>query len=259
MSHCDKYIEMASLYIDGELPESEVPGLLEHLDNCPECRRYYELFKDMSGALDVSPAPAGFTASVMEAVGAASGKKTTAKPRRRLVARYAALAACLALVVAAGVKFASPTGDGTANEAEPANFEYTSGEGSVTERDAEYDDYAAEPSVIVPQSVVGVAPVGSGSNCVQTADSVSIYSDGNVENYTDSETVDAIVALLRYGGQNLTAVPEENADYIVVVSGSCGTSRLNVWSSGAQLICSLDSGVSWIAIGTSEALGAIIG
>ena len=39
MSHCDKYMEMASLYVDGELSEDDLPELLTHLESCAECRR----------------------------------------------------------------------------------------------------------------------------------------------------------------------------------------------------------------------------
>lgn len=123
MSHCDKYIEMASLYIDGELPENEVPELMEHLAGCPDCRRYYEVFSGVSDALsDEVKAPEGFAAAVMDAVGAAAAPKKAVKPRRRgLVAKYAAMAACLALVIAAGVRLASPppTGLRTARMSPP--------------------------------------------------------------------------------------------------------------------------------------------
>ena len=36
---CEKYRELISLYIDGELNESEEKELLEHIKNCPLCEK----------------------------------------------------------------------------------------------------------------------------------------------------------------------------------------------------------------------------
>ena len=35
---CNKFKKHASVYVDGELKESEGTALLEHLKNCAECR-----------------------------------------------------------------------------------------------------------------------------------------------------------------------------------------------------------------------------
>ena len=86
MSHCDKYMEMASLYVDGELSEDDLPELLTHLESCAECRRYYEAYKAVSGALDETPAPEGFAASVMSGVRASVGQKKPRKSREGFAA-----------------------------------------------------------------------------------------------------------------------------------------------------------------------------
>ena len=65
--------------------------------------------------------------------------------------------------------------------------------------------------------------------------------------------------LLRYGGQSITAVPDTEADYIVTVDGDRGSTRLRVWCSGPEIICQLEEGIAWTALGSSEALEAIIG
>ena len=263
MSHCDKYIEMASLYIDGELPENEVPELMEHLAGCRDCRRYYEVFSGVSDALgDEVKAPEGFAAAVMDAVGAAAAPKKAVKPRRRgLVAKYAAMAACLALVIAAGVRLASPASDGAANgENEPAAYNATgSVETEPTERDTELYGPHADAASVTPNMTVGMNPTGSGSNCVSIAQSVTVTGANGEAGYTDSETVDAIVTLLRYGGQSITAVPDTEAEYIVTVDGDRGSTRLRVWCSGPEIICQLEEGIAWTALGSSEALEAIIG
>lgn len=260
MSHCDKYIEMASLYVDGELPEDEVPELLEHLDACPDCRRVYEAFAGISGALGETDAPEGFAAAVMDAVGAAAVPKKVSKPRRRILAvKYAAMAACLALVIAAGVRLASPAADGgVAGENEPAIYDASSGMGADPEERSEQDGAHASTATVTPNMTVGMNPMGS-SNCVRIAESVTVESAGAETSYTDAAAVDAIVTLLRYGGQSATYVPDTDADYTVTVQGDQGETELQVWCSGSELICELDEGIAWTALGTSEALRAIIG
>ena len=44
MSECDRYLEMISQMLDGELPEPQKTELLAHLDGCANCRRVYDAF-----------------------------------------------------------------------------------------------------------------------------------------------------------------------------------------------------------------------
>lgn len=258
MSNCDKYLEQASLYVDGELPEDELPGLLAHLKGCAECRRYYEAMKAVSGEIGETPAPEGFAASVMSGIRASAGEVSRAaekpaesrrpKLRRAAVVRSAALAACLALVIAAGVKVSGPEDrNGSVPEAKaPAMFEAAAGENSL-------DDV---PGVMPADAAT---PTGSSSSRAGGIESVTVTHGGDVEQYTDEADIGAITALLRFGGQNVSAVPENEPDYLVEIDGERGVSELKVWCAGAEIVCEIDGEMAWIAKGTSEELAGLIG
>ena len=79
MSRCDKYMEMASAHLDGELSREETRELLEHLEQCAECRRFYETIKMFSDETGVSEAPEGFAEGVMNALRPAEGEKAAPK------------------------------------------------------------------------------------------------------------------------------------------------------------------------------------
>ena len=68
MSECDKYQEMISQMLDGELPEPHKTELVKHLGCCPDCRRVYDAFSAISLSLGETAAPEGFAGDVMAAV-----------------------------------------------------------------------------------------------------------------------------------------------------------------------------------------------
>ena len=51
MTECEKYQEMISAMLDGELAESGQEELRRHMDGCPECRNMYEAFAAVSGTM----------------------------------------------------------------------------------------------------------------------------------------------------------------------------------------------------------------
>lgn len=265
MSCCDKYMELVSLYVDGELSGDEVAGLLGHLDGCDSCRRYYEAMLAISGAMEETPAPEGFAASVMSGVRASAcrrentGEKAAErKPgrlRRAVVVRVAGLAACLALVIAAGVKLAVPSSDGaTSGEAGgPALFEASAGESYV---DANAYDGAPSADGV---SINPAAPARASSNCAGKVEAVTVTHGGDVVRYTEEGDIQAIISALRFGGQNVSSVPDGEPDYELEIEGDKGTGRMLVWCAGAEVICRLDGAVAWIAHSTSESLAELLG
>ena len=102
MSECDKYQEMISQMLDGELPEPHKTELVKHLGCCPDCRRVYDAFSAISLSLGETAAPEGFAGDVMAAVRTQGvhGSGRSKAPGKSL-ARYLALAACLVLAVLA--------------------------------------------------------------------------------------------------------------------------------------------------------------
>ena len=94
MSECDRYLEMISQLVDGELPEPQKTELLAHLDGCANCRRVYDAFNAISLSLGETAAPEGFAEGVMAAVRTQGGhgSRRAKKPGKSQV-RYMALAA----------------------------------------------------------------------------------------------------------------------------------------------------------------------
>lgn len=109
MPDCEKYFDLISAYIDGELPDGEKDGLLSHLASCERCRAVYDTLSSVSDELreNMDDPPEGLLENVMTAVRSESGYPLAGasgnqKKRRAVIFRRAALAAaCLAVVILA--------------------------------------------------------------------------------------------------------------------------------------------------------------
>jgi len=109
MPDCEKYFDLISAYIDGELPDDEKDGLLSHLASCERCRAVYDTLSSVSDELreNMEEPPEGLLENVMTAVRSESGYPLAGvsgnqKKRRTVIFRRAALAAaCLAVVILA--------------------------------------------------------------------------------------------------------------------------------------------------------------
>ena len=101
MRNCDEYQEMISRLLDEELSAEEAQALHAHMRECDECRRMYDAFSTLSASIagDMEEPPAELAAGVMFKIRAAAPKK-----RRFKIGHYAALAACLAIVILAGAQ-----------------------------------------------------------------------------------------------------------------------------------------------------------
>ena len=107
MRTCEEYEVLISALIDGALSEEDRAELVAHMAECPACQAYFNdqlvIHDALSGLED--RAPEGFTARVMDQVRRESVPER--KPEKKVVAfplwrRYAAMAACCAVVAAAG-------------------------------------------------------------------------------------------------------------------------------------------------------------
>ena len=102
MNCCKEYAQTISEYLDGALGENERAQLLEHLENCEGCRAYLAELAAMHDAFAETgevELPAGFHESVMA--------KVHAKARAKKLSvwkRYAAVAACAAIVFAGALR-----------------------------------------------------------------------------------------------------------------------------------------------------------
>ena len=100
MTDCEKCREMISCLIDGELSQAEQSFVREHIAACPECRSVYDAFSVVSAQLhEEEPLPDGLHEKIMSGIKAKPKKKTGI-----VWIKYLSVAACLALVIFAGVK-----------------------------------------------------------------------------------------------------------------------------------------------------------
>ncbi len=247
MSRCENFLEMSSRYLDGDLNPDEEQSLLSHLAECPDCRRAYEAMRAVSLELDVTDAPEGFAAGVMGAVRAAAPGR---RPRRLAAgrgraARIAALAACCALIAAAGLKLASESGP-AANESEPASFGAVSVErdiapanaGDVVDRDITGDD--AEPAV-------------SASSCAAKVDAVTVQEGEVVSHSRDGGYIAELAEILSWS-RAAESAPQGEPDWVITAEVDAGELVLNVWDEQGELLCEDGSGEAWYALGDADEL-----
>ena len=146
MPDCEKYFDLISAYIDGELTASEEAELQTHLASCSHCRAVYDALAGLSGQLrsSLEEPPEDLAQNVMSAVRAecgyplagVSGEK---KKRRNVIFRRTALAAaCVAVVILAVPtlsKFGRMGSSGSADNMVPApsaSIEYTKSDEAET-------------------------------------------------------------------------------------------------------------------------------
>ena len=106
---CEQFERFASYtdkYIDGELTEKEINELFDHVENCPECRRYLEITVKTEEAVDVpdmTPLPHGLHAQIMASVKNDAAKNRAKEHHAPKISRLVPLAAaflCIFLVAA---------------------------------------------------------------------------------------------------------------------------------------------------------------
>lgn len=104
MTMCDKYPELISAYVDGELSEGEITELEAHLENCDSCRSALEAYREISLEIaeGLEEPPENFTEQVMEKVNVSYRKR-----QKGIITRWIGIAACIAVVIFAVPKIAS--------------------------------------------------------------------------------------------------------------------------------------------------------
>lgn len=274
MSECDKYQEMISQMLDGELPEPHKTELVKHLGCCPDCRRVYDAFSAISLSLGETAAPEGFAGDVMAAVRTQGvhGSERSKAPGKSL-ARYLALAACLVLAVLATVRLALPSGvrtDGAgAGVPQAAQFGVAAAPYEVDPRDADGDealppadnsaentesenpaetgvaDGAAVPELF-SQSGEGVLSLDAGS-----ISSIDISAEGLSRTITDEDDILVIASMLSPAGD---AQPQALGDVYCSVGLNYdeGSSTLNVYMAEGLLLCETGDGFTYSAAGSPE-------
>ena len=102
MSNCEKYLDLISAYVDGEVTDTEKTEIEAHLEECAECRSILEAYRAISEevAFDTEEVPEGFADGVMAKV---SSYEKKVKNRRNfgIAGRYVGIAACIAIILVA--------------------------------------------------------------------------------------------------------------------------------------------------------------
>ncbi len=182
--NCEEYRAMISCALDGELGKEEEGLLAAHLAECGECRRYKEALEELHRSLSALPeAPGGLRGSVMDQVRA----EMRGKKLRRML-RYGSMAACLVLVLGAGLFMGrGMRADSLSKTAEardmtfaaPAAEEYSITAYEVETESAETESMIAPAALDEPAEgqedrlLMGAASNGTPSEAIADAESVA--------------------------------------------------------------------------------------
>lgn len=112
MKACEKYQELMSRQIDGDLTVEENAALMSHLDECVHCSAQYEVFQMMCQALSGMEAepPEGFAQEILSKVALSKKKSFFRRYGAGAFAGIAAVAAALVLVFSGNLNMILPTG-----------------------------------------------------------------------------------------------------------------------------------------------------
>ena len=197
---CQRYYELISQRLDGELTWEEEQELESHLANCPGCRALAEqlsgLHEDFS-ALEEIPAPEGFAQSVMDRIRMEETKKVIPLFQRPQFKAAAGLAACL--VLCAGLYGAGqldlPGQNGTAQSASTA--------------------MENQPEDTLPQYKASQAPTASDPEVEEDVPEVTGYSFASGEPTMDEPAQAEQIAPRVYGSDNPSQVRSEGKNTLM--------------------------------------------
>lgn len=168
MNRCDKYREMISQMLDGELTEPQKTELIAHIAVCRECERLYNAFASISLAIEegLADPPESLSAGIMDEIRARESSPAASKKPPRKWGRLFALAACLAVVIfaanksglfsgAASEPLSAPLSDPVAMDAAAETREAEFGAAEVTETQASGTDDGADEDALITVSPFG--------------------------------------------------------------------------------------------------------
>ncbi|MGI5935314.1 MAG: zf-HC2 domain-containing protein [Oscillospiraceae bacterium] len=298
MRECNKYQEMISCMTDGELSAHEAEELHAHIDTCPECRLVYEAFLGISGAISegIASPPEYFAESVMNKFALQKSRKSRKLPYA--LARYGAIAACLAVILLGAYEMGLFSRAGSGNTADSASMlmEFSAAEAppAVAAEEQErgkdeafdYCDGASTGSVDGGQQDKQMV-TSAGSGVVEEApdervneSAVSLFGMTSAEIYsvsevsegdnrpeeelllviTDEDTLNFLAELLSFSEYPHEKIPQSKPVFVVgVESKDREMYNVNVWVVEGRLWCSRQgSTVPYIAQGSLDDLLKLI-
>ncbi len=269
MTDCEKYIELISCLVDGELSKEQEAELRAHIEVCPECRRVYDAFSAVFDALesDIAEVPEGLAKGIMYRIGKT---QKTSKPHFFAFGRFTAVAACLVLILFGASKLGlfQPKGQSSGDTALRSTFDTeksTSASGSeesgseensgmqLTDGSTEFDETALEYGQAVDPVCAEVQEELSEK---LRAGDVEIY-EGEEKNEKKLVTVngetqaDSLLAILGCSYVDEELDLSDTPDYTLVFSD--GTSLL-VWFGDGEITCQIEDGLVFHAFGLPEDL-----
>lgn len=262
--NCNEVQTLISAMLDDELSEEERASVQVHIAACPDCKRMYDAFAALSDSLqDLEAPPADFTETVMRSVRAA------AKPpirKRRWIQGFAAMAACLVLILfAAYTPFFAAKGERADStdvnnavapmQAEDDGAAYN---GDVEARLLSFDNAVIYQNSLTPEfegmgasEVTGVAD-SQESPALDSPEITEKSVNYSVSNTVPPASLDAILTVsipADYGAY------DRLSDYTVVLTAGEETYTVNIWIDGERLYCENDaSGAAYYAEGTPAQL-----
>lgn len=228
MPDCEKYQELISRMIDGELSEAEKDELAAHVASCPDCGRLYTAFSSVSDLIkdDLEEPPAALRKNVMAAVSGERNKVVSIRQRGRLIA----LAACFALVIAGSASLGIFSRKGAAS---------LTAVRAPTDTMAESGTASEEKNQLVTSDAAANAAIDrSSQGFVQStaADTATISGPGGDYKTSDADVVSRLTALLASSGESAAPDNGQNAAESYTVSLP-GRDSISVTVDGDKLIC----------------------
>lgn len=238
---CQRYYELISQRLDGELSEDEQQELEAHLAVCPSCRALAQqlsgLHEDFSN-LEEFPAPEGFVQGVMERIRMEEPKKVIPLFRRPQFKAAAGLAACLVLCAGlygagqlslprepvssqvTGAAQEESTADGQENDAQ-ANFSSSAGTAENMPKMSSYafadgETQAGDAAEEEPQEEIPVPRAYNSVSTLPPADENRGVETDRLEE-TPQQPTDVLTSQPPQEAQNETGEqPEQNGTELTV-------------------------------------------
>lgn len=225
---CEKYLEIMSAMIDGEVSEDEQKELMLHIKNCKACKSAYDAFTAISAELsELVEAPENLCKNVMSEV-----KKTKKRPRPHFI-RYGAIAACFALVAYVGM-------DSISMQSDSADTAMATAEMAVTQR-----------SIVTEES--GAADMAEPKQTAVKVEQIEVRQDGEEKIIVEEEQIIELLGLLRI--QEVS--PCENYDIIANLSVE-GLGELDIVKTDEDVYCIRDN-KAYLPVGTMDEIMTAIG
>lgn len=294
--NCNEIRELISCMLDNELNSHDSAIVGEHLADCPECMRVFEAFHELTISLEeLEDVPDGFTEDVMSCIHDAAEIPAPKKKRGRIlrIASLAGMAACFAIVMMAGTRFASThkyIGGSNSDTAEyvhiqktpkPANLWYSFA-ATPAPADAGQDDSGiATPAVSDGDELLN-AETTEAPGATPTAELLPPELSAP-DASTNDEVLDPEASQSPRPAVTPTPVPpmdlmfpedllimDTEAEYelfteypayeVIVTDSNRNTVSLKLWMDGSRIYCKHeDTQTAWYTVGTAAQLTELLG